>query len=121
MAVRLDHTIVTARDKEAAARFLTEILGLDPPVRAGPFVCVETANGVALDYDDRWDIAPSHYAFAVGDEEFDGIFARVLERGLEFWADPGHQEAGVLNTRNGGRGFYFSDPSGHNMEVLTRP
>ena len=30
MAVTLNHTIVLARDKEAAARFLTEILGLAP-------------------------------------------------------------------------------------------
>ena len=25
-----------------------------------------------------------------------------------------------INTRDRGRGFYFSDPDGHNMEVLTR-
>lgn len=121
MAVRLNHTIVTARDKEVAARFLAEILGLPPPVRTGPFLCVETANGVGLDYDDRWDVASCHYAFEVSEEEFDAIFARVRARELEHWADPGHTEPGVVNTRNGGRGFYFSDPSGHNMEVLTRP
>ena len=53
MAVQLDHTIVPVRDKVASATFLTEILGLDPPQPFGPFLCVETANGVSLDYDDR--------------------------------------------------------------------
>ena len=38
---------------------------------------------------------------------------------MRFWADPGHTREGVIN--GNGRGFYFEDPSGHNMEVLTRP
>jgi hypothetical protein len=25
-----------------------------------------------------------------------------------------------VNDRNGGRGFYFEDPDGHNMEVFTK-
>ncbi len=120
MAVQLNHTIIAARDKEVSARFLADILGLDEPTRFGPFMCVETANGVSLDYADR--AAPfehGHYAFLVTEDEFDTIFARVTERGLKYWADPGHTREGVINAH--GRGFYFEDPSGHNMEVLTRP
>ena len=119
MPVQLNHTIVPARDKLVSATFLTEILGLDPPKPLGPFVCVDTANGVSLDYDDRWEPVPGHYAFLVTEEEFDAIFARVTARGLTYWADPGHRQPNTLN-RNG-RGFYFEDPTGHNMEVLTRP
>jgi catechol 2,3-dioxygenase-like lactoylglutathione lyase family enzyme len=118
MAVQLNHTIVPVQDKEASATFLSEILGLDPPKQFGPFACVETANGVSLDYDDRWGPAQHHYAFLVSEEDFDAIFARVKQRGLVYWADPGHHEAYRLNDH--GRGFYFEDPSGHNMEVLTR-
>ena len=118
MSVQLNHTIVAARDKEVSARFLAEILGLDPPTSFGPFMCVETANGVSLDYDDRWPIVHNHYAFLVTEDEFDAIFARVQERGLTYWADPGHQQENQLN--HNGRGFYFEDPAGHNMEVLTR-
>lgn len=118
MAVLLNHTIVPVRDKKESADFLAEILGLDPPVPFGPFMCVETANGVSLDYDDRWGPVPGHYAFLVSEDEFDAIFARIEARGLRYWADPGHQQEGVINGH--GRGFYFEDPSGHNMEVLTR-
>ena len=119
MAVQLNHTIVPAHDKFAAATFLAEILGLEPPTPFGPFLCVETANGVSLDYaDHNGAIPPTHYAFLVSEEEFDAIFARVTERGLRYWADPGHTRESVIN--NHGRGFYFEDPSGHNMEVLTR-
>jgi catechol 2,3-dioxygenase-like lactoylglutathione lyase family enzyme len=119
MAVQLNHTIVPAPDKEAAATFLAEILGLDPPKPFGPFLCVETANGVSLDYDDRAAPECHHYAFLVTESEFDAIFARVSARGLTYWADPGHHQENRLNAN--GRGFYFEDPSGHNMEVLTRP
>jgi catechol 2,3-dioxygenase-like lactoylglutathione lyase family enzyme len=119
MGVQLNHTIVPVQDKQASAVFLAEILGLDPPKPFGPFVCVETANGVSLDYDDRSGPARHHYAFLVSEAEFDAIFARVTERGLTYWADPGHQQKNRLNDH--GRGFYFEDPSGHNMEVLTRP
>jgi extradiol dioxygenase family protein len=83
-------------------------------------MCVETANGVSLDYADRdGAIEAIHYAFLVTEEDFDAIFARITDRGLTYWADPGHTRANVINTH--GRGFYFEDPSGHNMEVLTRP
>ncbi len=118
MAVQLNHTIIPVPDKKASATFLSEILGLGPPKAVGPFMCVETANGVGLDYDDRWGSVPGHYAFLVSEEEFDAIFSRITERGIRYWADPGHQKENVIN--NNGRGFYFEDPSGNNMEVLTR-
>jgi catechol 2,3-dioxygenase-like lactoylglutathione lyase family enzyme len=118
MAILLNHTIVPVEDKKEGAEFIAELLGLSPPVPLGPFMCVETANGVSLDYDDRWDVTSHHYAFLVSEEEFDAIFGRVRERGLTYWADPGHHRPGEIN--DNGRGFYFEDPSGHNMEVLTR-
>jgi catechol 2,3-dioxygenase-like lactoylglutathione lyase family enzyme len=119
VTVELNHTIVPVRDKEASATFLADILGLGPPQPFGPFLCVETANGVSLDYDDRSGPVPGHYAFLVTEGEFDAIFGRVKERGLTYWADPGHHQENTLN--DNGRGFYFEDPSGHNLEVLTRP
>jgi catechol 2,3-dioxygenase-like lactoylglutathione lyase family enzyme len=119
VAVQLDQTIVPVRDKSASATFLAETLGLNPPKPFGPFLCVETANGVSLDYDDRGAQEHHHYAFLVTEEEFDAIFARVTKRGLTYWADPGHTQENRINHH--GRGFYFDDPSGHNLEVLTRP
>jgi extradiol dioxygenase family protein len=77
---------------------------------------VELANGVVLDYDEREDFVPNHYAFGVGEDELDAIHERVRGRGIEFYAYPGHHRAGEV--RPNPRGFYFSDPDGHNMEVL---
>jgi len=119
MGAKLNHTIIPVADKVVSARFLADILGLDDPQPFGPFMCVETANGVSLDYDERRGAVPGHYAFLITEDEFDAIFARVTERGLTYWADPAHQQEMVIN--DNGRGFYFEDPSGHNLEVLTRP
>ncbi len=122
MTVELNHTIVAARDKMAAATFLTDLLGLPAPTPFGPFLVVTLSNGVSLDFmDTSDDIHPQHYAFLVGEPDFDVIFGRIRALGLPYWADPFHNEPGEINTRDGGRGVYFDDPDGHVLELLTRP
>ena len=122
MSVQLNHTIVWCRDKRTSAAFLAEILGLPAPTRFGPFLVVEAANGVSLDYHDtNGEIAPQHYAFLIGEDDFDEIFGRIRERGLEYWADPGQSQRGRINRNDGGRGVYFEDPDGHLLEIITRP
>jgi len=122
MAVQLNHTIVSAHVKQASADFLAGILGLSTPAPFGPFVMVQTDNEVTLDFvDSAGEIVPQHYAFLVGDGEFEEIFGRIREREISYWADPYHREPGEINTRDGGRGLYFDDPDGHNLEILTRP
>jgi catechol 2,3-dioxygenase-like lactoylglutathione lyase family enzyme len=122
MPVQLNHTIVHATDQERSARFLTDLLGLPDAVRFGPFLVVEVANGVSLDYvTAREKIAGQHYAFLVTEEEFDEIFGRIQARGIPFWADPWHSRPGEINRNDGGRGVYWDDPDGHNLEIITRP
>jgi catechol 2,3-dioxygenase-like lactoylglutathione lyase family enzyme len=122
MSVQLNHTIVSCRDQQRSAMFMTEILGLPPPKSFGPFLVVELSNGVSLDFlETSKEIASQHYAFLIGEDDFDSIFGRIRERGLEYWADPGQHRAGEINHRDGGRGVYFEDPDGHLLEIITRP
>lgn len=122
MAVLLNHTIVASRDKKASAEFLAEILGLPAPKAFGPFLGVEAGNEVTLDFMDAGgDITVQHYAFIVSEAEFDEIFGRITAKGLDYWADPYHRQPGRINTNDGGRGVYWEDPSGHNLEIITRP
>ncbi len=122
MAVQLNHTIVSAHDKQVSADFLAEILGLSTPAPFGPFMMVQADNEVTLDFiDSEGETASQHYAFLVSDRKFDEIFGRIRERKLSYWADPYHREPDEINTRDGGRGLYFDDPDGHNLEILTRP
>jgi catechol 2,3-dioxygenase-like lactoylglutathione lyase family enzyme len=122
MPVHLNHTIVSARDNQASAEFMTEVLGLPAPTRFGPFIVVEADNGVSLDFiQTTGDITPQHYAFLISEPEFDEIFGRIEDRGLDYWADPGRSQLGRINRNDGGRGVYFEDPDGHLLEIITRP
>jgi len=122
MPVELNHTIVKCTDKRASARFLAEILGLPEPTTYGPVVVVQVANGISLDYaDDHGQVHSQHYAFLVSEDEFDQIHGRIVERELTYWADPGHRTENQINTNDGGRGLYWSDPDGHNLEIITVP
>jgi catechol 2,3-dioxygenase-like lactoylglutathione lyase family enzyme len=122
VTVELNHTIVPARDAKASAKFLAEILGRDEPVRFGPFWVVTVDNGVSLDFQDSDEEIPiEHYAFLVSEAEFDAIFARIRARELTYWADPAHERAFEINQNDGGRGVYWNDPSGHYLEIITRP
>lgn len=122
MTAALNHTIVKCTDKEASARFLVELLGLEEPTRYGPFLVVQLSNGVSLDYaDDHGRPHPQHYAFIVSEQEFDEIYGRIIERGITYWADPFHRVEGKINTNDGGRGLYWDDPDGHNLEIITVP
>lgn len=123
MAARLNHTIVWCRDQKKSAHFLTEILGLPPPRRFMHFLVVDLENDVSVDYyEEKEDpIALQHLAFLVREEEFDAALARVREHTKEIWADPAKREPGRINHHFGGRGVYFQDPSGHLLEIITKP
>ncbi len=118
----LDHTIVASNDHRQAAAFVAELLGLPEPVTLGHFEVVRVGETTTLDFVSvDGPITSQHYAFLVTEAEFDEIFARIVQRGMPYWADPGHNEPGEYNTWDGGRGVYFDDPSSHRLEILTRP
>jgi hypothetical protein len=123
VAIELNHTIVAAANGADAARWFTELFGLPAPAPFGPFWQVETANGVGLDFDSVGDeqITVQHYAFLVSEEDFDAIHGRIVDRGIEHWADPFTRRPGEINHNDGGRGVYFRNPDGHFLEILTRP
>src|SRR5262245_4823744 len=114
MSVQLNHTIVWCRDKSRSAKLLTEILGRPPATSFGLSMVVAVDNGASLDFHDSvGEIAHQHYDFLIGEKDFDEIFARIRDRGLDYWADPGQTRPGKINRRDGGRGLYFEDPDGH--------
>lgn len=122
MSVEFNHTIVWCHDQQKSASFLAEILGRATPGSFGPFLVVEFDNGASLDfYETEGKISMQHYAFLIGEDDFDAVFARLEAKGMSYWADPGRRKPGEIYRHNGGRGFYFMDPDGHLLEVLTKP
>jgi catechol 2,3-dioxygenase-like lactoylglutathione lyase family enzyme len=132
MTIRLDHTIVPAKDKIASAEFFAEIFGLTVKPGQGHFAQVQVNESLTLDFADEpepWGgtgfdprIGQSHhYAFHVSEEEFEAIFRRVRAKRLPSGSGPYSHSDGQIYTRRGGRGFYFEDPKGHLLEVMTVP
>lgn len=122
MPVSLNHCIIFTENNQESASFFTTLFALPEAVAWGPFLSVTLEHGVVIQFAEPGiEIQPQHYAFLVSVPEFDAIYQRILDAGLEHWADPRGEHPGTYNTNHGGRGVYFRDPAGHGLEVLTRP
>ena len=119
MAIVLDHTIVPAKDKLASAKFFAEIFGLEVKPGAGHFAQVQINDSLTFDFADTPEPHSHHYAFHISEAEFDAIFERVKSKGLRYGSEPYDHTNGQIYSRRRGRGFYFQDPDGHLLEVMT--
>lgn len=121
MSIELNHMMIPVEDKETTAKFYSEIFGLERKGPFGPFEVIHLpSQNLALDFDSRPTMVPLHYAFKVSEEQFDEIFSRVKEAGIAFGGGPYRADDGQINTHDGGRGVYFKDPNGHQLEIITR-
>ena len=121
MSVQLDHTMVSASDRRAAAELLASILGVPwSETGVGPFCPVYVNDGLTLDFDQADRAFPvQHFCFRVGEAEFDAILARLTARGIAYRSTPHGRVDMQVNTGHGGRIAYWSQPDGHVWEALT--
>ena len=121
MPLQLDHLIVHARDRVAAAKRLAELLGVPwAAAGVGPFSPVYLNDGLTLDFDQSDQPFPvGHYAFRVAEAEFDAILARLRAAGIAFRSTPHGPADHAVNTQYGGRIVYWGEPEGHVWEILT--
>jgi hypothetical protein len=119
MAILLDHLIVPSRNPTALARSLASLLGVSWEETRGHFTPVYVNESLTLDFAEREQFDSHHYCFHVGEAEFDQILARVQAAGIPFRSSPRGPDDMTLNTRLGGRNFYWTDSDGHIWEVLT--
>jgi catechol 2,3-dioxygenase-like lactoylglutathione lyase family enzyme len=119
MPILLDHTIVPAKDKLASAKFFAEIFGLKVKPGDGYFAQVQVNDSLTFDFADEPEPKSHHYAFHISEAEFEEIYERVKSKGLPYGSGPYNHTDAKAYTRRGGRGFYFEDPNGHLLEVMT--
>ena len=120
MKIWLDHTIVPSKDKEEAAQFFARIMGLTYDGPKGHFAPVHVNDELTMDFDDADQFVSNHYAFHIGDDEFDAILGRIKAEGIAYGSGPRNTDDMEINHRREGRGFYFQSPDGHNLEVMTK-
>lgn len=121
MSIELDHIMVPARDKVAAARQLGELLGVPwSETSVGPFSAVYVNDRLTLDFDEWTDPFPLiHYCFRVTQEEFDSILERIKAAQIPFRSNVHGAVDFQVNRFQGGRGVYWNEPDGHQWEMLT--
>jgi hypothetical protein len=94
MTITLNHTVVPARDKEAAASLLAHLFGLSFEGASDHFAPVRVNETLTLLFDDDVDGFESHrYAFHVNDAKFDVILRRVQAAG------PPYRQHALLHRR----------------------
>ena len=99
MPAALNHTIVWCHDKMRSSAFLAEILGRPAPTPFFHFMVVALDNGVSLDFMEKeGDVARQHYAFLIGESDFDAVFARIEEKGLTYWPNPARSAAARIRS-----------------------
>lgn len=119
MQITLNHTIVDAHDNVQCAEFYARIFDFEFLKVWGDFAVVRINDTLTFDFVTKDDVTPQHYAFKVTDEQFDAILTRVTAEEIPYRGRPQGASNNQINRLYGGRGFYFSDPSGHDLEVLT--
>lgn len=104
MTVKLNHTIVAARDRKASALFVSELLGLAPPVLLGPFALVTVGA----------EIKPQPYAFPNSEAEFDSRTAKADPH------RPCQYSAGIALVSSVSKGLAMSKRRRRSMPVCSK-
>jgi catechol 2,3-dioxygenase-like lactoylglutathione lyase family enzyme len=121
VSIHLDHLMVPARDKIAAARRLADLLGVAwSETGVGPFAPVYVNEGFTIDFDEWPDPIPRiHYCFRVDEDDFDAILGRLGAAGIPYRSGVHEPVDFQVGTHHGGRIVYWNEPDGHQWEMLT--
>ena len=121
MPIELDHVLVPARDRFAAAARIAQVL--DVPWSAtgvGPFCPVYVNDHLTLDVDQAdGDVPTMHFCFRIDDASFDALLGRLRALGIAFRSGPHGAPDMRVGSHGGGRLVYWSEPDGHVWEALT--
>lgn len=119
---QLDHLILAVNDREKSIEFYTRILGLTYEGEREPFSVVRVTPDLTLQLAPWGTKGGEHLAFAMSRTEFDDVFRRVRDAGLEY-GDSFHTVGNMRGpgdesgARGPGKAVYLFDPSRHLIEI----
>jgi catechol 2,3-dioxygenase-like lactoylglutathione lyase family enzyme len=118
----LDHVILQVNDVEESSHFYTAILGLRNEGKREPFTVIRVSSDFTIQLAPWGTKGGDHLAFATSAAEFEDIFQRVREGGIEF-GDAFHSVGNMkgpgeeIGARGPGASLYLFDPNKHLIEI----
>ena len=117
----LDHTVIPVKDKEAASQLMVRVMGWEFLGIRGSQGHVRVNDTLVMRFDDKAadsEHKALHFAFHVGDDEFDAILERLVAENLGYGTSTRDMNM-QWNELNGGRRTFFNVPDGHGFELMT--
>lgn len=117
-----DHLILKVNDADESVRFYGEVLGWKHEGRREPFEVMRVSPTFLVQLAAWGTDGGEHLAFDMPRVEFDAVFARIRQAGIEFGDSfhavgngegPGVEEG----ARGPGASLYFFDPNRHLLEI----
>ena len=121
MTKALDHLILPVNNREESLEFYTKILGLSYVGECEPFSVIRVTEDCVIQLAPWGTPGGGHLAFAMDREEFDDVFQRIKDAGLEYgdafdsggnMKGPGEAEGARGPTQS----LYCFDPNRHLIE-----
>jgi catechol 2,3-dioxygenase-like lactoylglutathione lyase family enzyme len=122
MAFQLDHLILSVNDIDESVQFYTAVLGLEHEGEREPFSIIRVTPEFILQLAPWGTQGGEHLAFAMARSEFNEIFERVRDTGVDY-GDSFHAVGNMRGpgdepgARGLGKSLYFFDPSQHLIEI----
>ncbi len=122
MSIQLDHMILNVNDRQASIDFYVGVLGLEYAGEREPFSVIRVTPEFTLQIAPWGTKGGEHLAFAMSRWEFDDLFRRVINKGIEYgdrfdkvgnMRGPGDEPG----ARGPGKALYFFDPNRHLIEI----
>lgn len=120
MEITLNHTIINSKNNIESAKFYERVFGFKFVKVWEHFAVVKVNSTLTFDFLTKDKFSKNHYAFKVSEKEFDEVFEKIKNENIKYGSSPYDRENMKINHNYGGRGFYFPDPSGHILEILTK-
>lgn len=118
--MKLDHTIIPCLDNTVSAEFYADILHLKRGEPHFSFEVVHVNDTLKLLLSNRKNVKANHYAFRASSIEYDTVLSRIITRSLPYGSSPTKRNDLEEYERGDDKGFYFDDPDGHILEVMTK-
>ena len=118
----LDHLILHVNDAQESIRFYAEILGWVNEQYRDPFTVLRVSPEFTIQLAPWGTKGGEHLAFALPRPEFDAVFQKIRDAGIEF--GPTFQSVGTMEgpgeevgSQGLGASLYFFDPNKHLFEI----